>query len=299
MKDFRILSKKTYFGLLLVLFAVFLLDYKVASEIQPMRVLGTETTSVSNYPILQRGINPYLSAKGVVVMDAGSQVVLFSKNENLRFSSASTTKIMTALIALDRFRLSDVLTVGSPSAEGVSLGLKEGQKMTFENLLYGLLLPSANDAAFVIAQNYGDDFVKRMNTNAAKLNLYNTHYEDPAGLMDDGDYTTPLDLARLASIAQKNEIFSKIVSTKEKTIVDEAGNAFVLKNLNKLLGVSGITGIKTGTTVGAGQVLVTSKKEGGHTLIIVVMGSEDRYADTQRILDALSGNVSYLPIDPL
>lgn len=294
MKGFP-LSPKTYSILLLILASVFLLDLKAASGVGRINVLGAETEVVTDYPILRREINPILSAKGVVVMDADSKVVLFSKNENLRFSSASTTKIMTALIALDKFSLSDILTVNSGPVEGVNLGLKEGQKIIFEDLLYALLLPSANDAAFVIAQNYGDNFVKKMNETAAKLSLYNTSYEDPAGLEDDGDYTTPLDLARLASIAIKNETFSKIVGTKEKTIVMGEEN-FTVKNLNKLLGTSGIVGIKTGTTIGAGQVLVTSKKEGQHTLIIVVMGSEDRYLDTQRILNELEGNLTYLPI---
>lgn len=294
MKGFP-LSPKAYSILLLILLSVLGLDLKVASDIEKINVLGVETTVVSDYPILRKEINPILSAKGVVVMDADSKVVLFCKNENLRFSSASTTKIMTALTALDKFSLSDVLTVNSGPVEGVNLGLKEGQKISFEDLLYALLLPSANDAAFVIAQNYGDDFVKKMNETAAKLSLYNTNYEDPAGLEDDGDYTTPLDLARLASVAMRNETFSKIVGTKEKTIIMGEENLTV-KNLNKLLGNPGIVGIKTGTTIGAGQVLVTSKKVGDRAIIIVVMGSEDRYIDTQRILSELEGNLTFLPI---
>lgn len=298
MRDFRVFNKKTYFVLLIALFTFFGLDYKAASEIEKPRVLGSETSVVSEYPIFKKNFNPNISAKGVVVMDADSNVVLYSKNPNLRFSSASTTKIMTALTALDYFDLNDTLSVKSATSEGVTLGLKEGQKITFENLLYGLLLPSANDAAFVIAQNYDSDFVKQMNRKANTLNLYNTHYQDPAGLEDDGDYTTPLDLARLSSIAVKNDTFSKVVATKEKTIVDLQGNSYSFKNLNKLLGFSGVEGIKTGTTVGAGQVLVTSKKEGAHTIIIVVMGSEDRFADTQNLLNLVSGNITYLPIRP-
>lgn len=234
-------------------------------------------------------------------MDADSQVVLYSKNPDLRFSTASTTKIMTALTALQQFKLNDILTVKDASSEGVVLGLKTGEQITFENLLYGLLLPSANDVAKTIAQNYSKGergFVNLMNENAAKFNLYNTHYEDPAGLLDEGDYTTPLDLARLASIAIQNSTFAGIVSTKQKTFIDLSGNTYTVKNLNKLLGVDGVDGIKTGYTEGAGQVLVTSKVEKDHTIIIVVMGSEDRFLDTEKLLTMISGNVTYLPIHP-
>lgn len=294
------LNKKNYLVLLSILFLVFGLDYKVSSSLQLPKVLGEERSVVTDYPILRINISPQISAMGAVVMDVDSKVVLYSKNPNLRFSSASTAKIMTALTALEHFKLDDVLTVKNATSEGVILGLKDGQKITFGNLLYGLLLPSANDVAFAIAQNYSskDDFVKKMNQNAVKFNLYNTHYQDPAGLEDDGDYTTPLDLARLSSIAIKNEVFSSVVSTKEKTIADLNGNVFQLKNLNKLLGFDGVDGIKTGTTAGAGQVLVTSKVEGNHTVIIVVMGSEDRFLDTEKLLTAISGNITYLPIRP-
>lgn len=300
MKDFPLLNKKTYFALLSLLIILFGLDYKVYSSGEVPKVLGETSAITSEYPILRTNYYPQISAKGAVVMDADSKVVLYSKNPNLRFSSASTAKIMTALTALDFFKPDDILTVKDATSEGVVLGLKTGQKMTFENLLYGLLLPSANDVAFTIAQNFTseDGFVRRMNVNAIKYNLYNTHYQDPAGLEDDGDYTTPLDLASLSSIAVKNPTFAKIVSTKEKTIVDTAGNNYQLKNLNKLLGIDNVTGIKTGTTAGAGQVLVTSKKEGDHTIIIVVMGSEDRFLDTKKLLAVVSGNITYLPIHP-
>jgi D-alanyl-D-alanine carboxypeptidase (penicillin-binding protein 5/6) len=226
---------------------------------------------------------------------------LFAKNPELRFSPASTTKIMTALTALAYFKPSDILTVKTATSDGAVLGLQQGEKMTFENLLYALLLPSANDAALAISENYpgGESaFVNAMNENARKFNLFNTHYQDPAGLLDDGDYTTPVDLARLASVAIKNPEFVKIVSTKSRTIRDASGggNVYALDNLNKLLGIDGVYGVKTGYTEEAGQVLVTSKLENGHTIILIVMSSDDRFLDTQRLLDLVSGNISYLSI---
>jgi len=308
MKDFPKLNSKIYLSLLLICILLFAGDFKVHANLKEGAVLGAVyPVEKSEYPILKTSFVPQISAKGAVVMDVDSKVVLYQKNPNLRFSSASTVKIMTALTALEYFNLNDFLTVKNARTEGVVLGLKSGQKISFENLLYALLLPSANDTALTIAQNLDlkiassaykseKDFVKKMNQNAVKFNLQNTHYEDPAGLEDDGDYTTPLDLARLASIAIKNETFAKIVGTQQKTITDSKGNNYNLKNLNKLLGVENVNGIKTGSTIGAGQVLVTSKKEGEHTIIVVVMDSSDRFGDTKVLLNMISDNITYLPI---
>lgn len=253
-------------------------------------------------PLIKTDFVPEISAAGALIMDADSKVVLYSKNPNLRFSTASTIKIMTALVALDHFRLSDILTVDNPSNDGSVLGLVQDEKMTFENLLYAMLLPSANDAALTIAQNYPGGqpaFVKAMNDKAETLELYNTHYADPAGLADEGDYTTPFDLARLASFAMQNSEMRKIVGTKEQIISDVSGShIYDLQNLNVLLGEDGVNGVKTGYTEEAGQVLVTSKEDQGKTIIIVVMGSDDRFADTQILLDLVSNNLTYLSIHP-
>lgn len=239
-----------------------------------------------------------LSAEAVLVMDDDSKVVLFAKNPNLRFSMASTTKIMTALTALDHYQLDEILTVQEDNIEGVAVGFKKGERVSFENLLYAMLLPSANDAAKTLAQNYpgGESkFVKKMNENALRFNLNNTHFSDATGLNDEGNYTTSVDLARLASIALKNKTFAKIVSTKYKVVTDETfTNFYPLENLNKLLGVDGVNGVKTGFTNEAEGVLVTSKLENGHIFIIVVMRSKDRFLDTKKLLGLISGNVSYL-----
>lgn len=257
------------------------------------------------YPILKTQFSPNITAKGAVVMDVDSKVVIYSKNPDLRFSSASTTKIMTAITSLNAFPLNNLFTVFQSSVAGSVVGFKKGEKVTFENLLYGMLLPSGNDAAVAIAQNYpgGEKaFIQRMNENAQKWQLINTHYEDSSGL-DDGNYTTPLDLARLAAISIQNEELAKIVSTKEKIITDVSGNIYEVKNLNKLLGYYGVNGVKTGYTEEAGQVLVTSKSftsDDGeiHTIVIVVMGSDDRFLDTEILLNQLSDNINYLTIRP-
>lgn len=267
----------------------------------PFKMLKTQ------YPVLKSPIDPDISAKAVVVMDDDSKVLLFSKNPNFLFSMASTAKIMTALVALEYYKTDDVLTIKTENVEGVNVGFKKGEKLNFADILYAMLLPSGNDAALVLAQNYpgGEKaFVEKMNEKATILHLDSTNFADPIGLDDSQDYTTPIDLARLSSFALNNETFAKIVATKTWEITDITGeNKYLLKNLNKLLGISGVNGIKTGYTTQAGQVLITSKTEidgsgKQHNLIIVVMGSEDRFWDTSKILYLISGNINYLSLHP-
>ena len=143
-----------------------------------------------------------------------------------------------------------------------------------------------------------------MNKNAKDWYLYNTHFEDPTGL-NDGNFITAVDLARLASVSKKNHEFSKIVSTKNIVVTDITGTEkYDLENLNILLGIDGIDGIKTGFTEEAGQVLVTSKTyfdipaNKKRSIIVVVMGSEDRFLDTQSLLNLVSDNITYLSIHP-
>jgi len=261
-----------------------------------------KTSPEAKMPIIKTEFVPLISATGAIIMDVDSKVVLYAKNPNLRSSTASTAKIMTALTALDYFKPADILTVKEATSEGSVLGLLQNEKMTFENFLYAMLLPSANDAALAISQNYpgGEpSFVKAMNAKAKILQLSNTHYMDPAGLLDQGDYTTPFDMARLASFAMQNNEIKKIVGTKEKVISDLTGtNVYDLKNLNILLGEDGVNGVKTGYTEEAGQVLVTSKEEQGKTIIIIVMKSDDRFTDTEKLLDLVSNNLTYLSIHP-
>ena len=313
MKDFLRSIKKRFLEpdpfllpiiLVIVLFTLVVFDIYQKGEIILKSTLSSPFPNyhISSYPFLKNKINPDILAKAAVVIDKDSSVVLYAKNENFRFSPASTTKIMAALIALDYFKLTDFLEVKKATDEGSILGLVPGEKITFLDLLYAMLLPSANDAAFAIAQNYPGEtegFVEKMNQKAKLLNLNNTHFQDPAGLLDQDGYTTPIELARLASASLENKIFSQIVSTEYKFISDIYGvNTYAIFNRNKLLGIDGINGIKTGFTDEAGGVLVVSKAENGHTLIIVVMRSEDRFEDTLTIVNQLTGNLTYLSIRP-
>lgn len=255
-------------------------------------------TKLNPYPFVQQVAMPKLSANAAIIVDADSQVILFSKNPELRFSMASTTKIMTALTGLDHFKLDDVLTVKSAGVEGSGLGLVQGDQFTFKDLLYAMMLPSANDAAQAIADNYpggSDAFIQKMNEKAAALHLSKTHFSDPSGLDDDGDYTTVVDLARLASHAIANKTFVEVTSTRFTTISNRSyTRQYPITNLNKLLGTEGVTGIKTGTTEGAGEVLVTSTVKNGHTYIIVVMQSQNRFSDTNILMNFIEENVQYV-----
>lgn len=312
MKDFQFLKRvplRVYFLIIpLFLFSVFCLLFlgdfflKFWVDANQVHTEPFSVTSEAKIPVIKTSFVPDISATGAIIMDADSKVVLYSKNPDLRFSTASTTKIMTALIGLDYFKPQDILTIQEASVEGSVLGLRLNEQMSFENLMYAMMLPSANDAAVAIADNYPGGqtgFLVKMNEKAKLFKLYNAHYSDPAGLEDSGDYTTPFDLARLASFAIQNNTFKQVVNTKQKIIYDASGtNVYSLKNLNELLGIDGVNGIKTGFTEEAGEVLVTSKDEKGKTIIIVVMGSANRFEDTLKLLDLVTNNITYLSIHP-
>jgi D-alanyl-D-alanine carboxypeptidase len=250
------------------------------------------------YPYVQGTPAPEVTAQAAIILDRGSQVILYSKNPQLRFSMASTTKIMTALIALGHYKSDDIITVKRSYVPGSGLDLTAGEQFRFMDIMYAMLLPSANDAAQAIADNYpggSSAFVAQMNKKAKSLHLTNTHYADPTGLDDDGDYTTVVDLARLASYAESNPTFVGITSTKYKTIsTANSGRIYSLTSTNDLLGIDGVIGIKTGTTEGAGEVLVTSMVRNGHNYIIIVMDSTDRFGDTSKLLNYIDTDVKYV-----
>ena len=280
-----------------ILFLLTFLAHRISQQLTPL-ANPFPVKQVADYPLLERQFAPLVSAQSAYIMEADSKVVLFEKNQTLRFSPASTTKIMTALVALDYYKLDDILTIKRSGVEPVVVGFPFGAKVKFIDMLYAMLLPSGNDCAFAIADNYpgGEKaFVAKMNEKAKLLHLENTHFGDPVGLDDTDDYTTVRDMALLASYAINHPILSQIVGTKEKIITDSTGQAYDLKTTNKLLGLYGVNGVKTGYTGEAGEVLVTSARLQGHTFILVVMKSDDRFVDTEKLLQLLQ-NVSFVPI---
>lgn len=224
---------------------------------------------------------PDVNSRACVVIDRKTNSVLFGKNENSKKKMASTTKIMTATIIIEKCNLSDTIEISKKAAGtgGSRLGLKTGDKITILDLLYGLMLRSGNDAAVALAEYAGEDingFAELMNAKALELGLTNTHFETPHGLDSNEHYTTAYELAILSNYALNNPTFAKIVGTKNYTITIN-GSPKDLSNTNELLGnMEGVYGIKTGFTNGANRCLVTACKKNNIDIICVVLGADTK-----------------------
>ncbi len=224
---------------------------------------------------------PETYSKHIICIERTTNSVLFEKDAYTKCAMASTTKILTGLIVCERCNLQDIVEISKRAANtgGSTLGIKEGQKITVESLLYGLLLRSGNDTAVALAEHISgsvESFSGLMNERAKELGLKNSNFVTPHGLDDDNHYTTAYDLALLANYALKNEIFARIVGTKEISIMIGT-NKRNLNNTNELLGVvNGVYGIKTGFTGNAGRCLVTACKRGDLDIIVVVLGADTK-----------------------
>lgn len=221
-----------------------------------------------------------ISAKNAILLDAMTGRVLYEKNPDRQALIASTTKIMTALVVCEQCNVLDRMRIPKEAVgiEGSSMYLKEGEILTIQDLLYGLMLHSGNDAAVALAIYCGgtvEGFAQLMNDKAHRLGLRNTHFVNPNGLDSPGHYSTARDMAVLAAYAMKNPIFSQTVSTK--TV--KAGNR-VLRNHNKLLWrLEGADGVKTGYTKAAGRILVSSATRQGRRLVAVTMNDGNDWLD--------------------
>ena len=229
-----------------------------------------------------------VSAECACVIDALTGRVIYNKNMEKQHTMASTTKIMTALVALENSMPDQIVTVSKNAAgkEGTSLYLKAGQKATMEDLLYGLMLQSGNDAAVAIAEGISgsvSEFAKLMNKKAQEVGALNSSFKNPNGLDEDGHFTTAYDLALITREAMKNEKFCQIVSTKSKLILD---GTLTVSNHNKMLRMyEGCTGVKTGFTKKSGRCLVTSAERGGVKVIAVTLNAPDDWNDHKAMLD--------------
>lgn len=224
---------------------------------------------------------PTLNSKAAIILDRETETVLYEKNAYSKRAMASTTKIMTAILTIESGKLNDIVEVSKKAASigGSVLGLKIGDKLTLNDLLYGLMLRSGNDAAVQIAEYLGgsvEGFADMMNQKAKELNLINTHFVTPHGLDNPEHYTTAYELAVLTDYAMNNKTFAKIVNTKQCSISIN-GNQKSLNNTNELLGVlNGVNGVKTGFTNNAGRCLVTSITRGDLSVICVVLGADTK-----------------------
>lgn len=233
-----------------------------------------------------------VSAKAAILIEAESKEAVFEKDADVRLPMASTTKIMTALIAVESCCLDDICIIPKEACgiEGSSVYLTEGESLTMEELLYCLMLESANDAATAIAYIVAggiDEFADLMNLRAAELGLENTHFTNPHGLDDDEHYTTARDLALLTAHALKNDSFAKIVSTR-KMIIDrnDGDGSRVLINHNKMLKMyDGAIGVKTGFTKASGRCLVSAAERDGVKMIAVTLSAPSDWSDHKKLLD--------------
>jgi D-alanyl-D-alanine carboxypeptidase (penicillin-binding protein 5/6) len=250
---------------------------------------------------------PVTYSKHIICIERTTEEVLFEKDAYTKTAMASTTKILTAIIALENCDLSEEIEISSKAAGtgGSTLGIVANTKMTMESLLYGLLLRSGNDCAVVIAEHIGggvEEFANIMNEKAKEIGLNNSHFVTPHGLDSNEHYTTAYDLAILTNYALNNEKFKNIVGTKQITISIN-GYSRVLNNTNELLGnVQGIYGVKTGFTGNAGRCLVTACKRENLDVIIVVLGADTkriRGIDTKSVLEYVFNNFEMVNTEEL
>ena len=247
-----------------------------------LRTAAALLAAVLLYPCAANAI----SAKKAIVMDAATGRCLYEKDADSRSLIASTTKIMTALIVCEQCNVLDRMKIPKEAVgvEGSSIYLKEGEVLTLQELLYGMMLHSGNDAATALAIFCGgtvEGFAELMNDKARLLGMYNTHFVNPHGLDAPEHYSTARDLAVLAAYAMKNPIFAQTVSTKTVKIGERS-----LRNHNKLLWqVEGADGVKTGYTKAAGRLLVSSAERQGRRLVAVTIDDGNDWVDHAHLLN--------------
>lgn len=304
--------KGSYFQLRWILFSLFalvllFLPSQNAFERLPINSIGIPTVqqdilvlpTPASYPVnTTRSEPPFLTSQSVLLVDVDSAVVMYEKNADEPLPPASTTKLMTALVGLDTYSLDTVLTVGDVTKDGRIMGLLPGERLSFESLLYGILVHSANDAAEAVAYAYPggyDAFIEQMNQKAHELHMGSAVFRNPTGLHHPEHIMSARDLLTLSMVAIKNPIISKIAATRAITVSDETYTHFhELTNVNELLGVyPGIAGLKTGYTPESGESLVTLYKQPNIRLLSVLLGSSDRFGETVTLLSWATSTFSW------
>ncbi|MBM7869181.1 D-alanyl-D-alanine carboxypeptidase [Clostridium pascui] len=261
-------------------------------------ILTLSNTSTVRAQRLDRTENLSINARAYIALDVNSKSVLVENNSEIIMPMASTTKILTALVALKYGDLDKKIEISKRSAgiQGSTVGYSKGEKISLLELIYGLMLRSGNDAAIAIAEGISgsvEEFVKVMNEYALNLGLIDTHFYSPHGLDNEEHYTTAYDMALITSEAKKSDIFNRIVRSKE---VDGKAYGFTrsYNNINKILWLMPFAdGVKTGYTGQAGKCLVTSADFKGHEIVIVVFNAPERWKETIKIFDYVEKNFEY------
>ena len=246
-----------------------------------------------------------LNSRAAIVLERNSQTVLYEKNSDSPRPMASTTKIMTCIIVLQNADLSKIVTISKKAANvgGSKIGLKTGDKITIHDLLFGLMLKSGNDAAVALAEEVGgnvENFAEMMNNKAKELGLVNTHFVTPHGLDASEHYTTAKELALLTNYALNIPKFKEIVGIKSYNLTIN-NQPRTINNTNELLGyLSGVYGVKTGFTNGAGRCLVTSTKRNDMDIICVVLGADtkkNRSQDSMKLIEYAFKNFQLIDLE--
>ncbi|MBX4259112.1 D-alanyl-D-alanine carboxypeptidase [Clostridium estertheticum] len=240
----------------------------------------------------------YVNAISAIALDCDSKVVLYEKNAYTPIEIASTTKIITALVAIKCGDLNKKIIISKKAANirGSEIGLKEGEEITLKELLYGLLMRSGNDAAIAIAEGVSgsvDEFLKLMNEYALEIGLLNSNFESPHGLDSSNHYSTAYDLALITAKAKEVKIFNDIVGSKD-IIANDYDFSRSYHNINKILSIlPNSTGVKTGFTGKAGKCLVTSVKIQNRDIIIITLNCTPRWKETEKINNYIEKNYKY------
>ncbi len=251
---------------------------------------------INRYPSLiylpDYTIGPRIYATSAILVEAVSGMVLYAKNEHQQRAPASTTKIMTAIVCLEKGNLDEVVTISPRAARigGSSLWLKPGEQISLQELLEGVLLCSGNDGSVALAEHIAgseQEFVKLMNRKAKEIGALNSNFKNTHGLRAPNHHSTAFDLAQITRYALDNPEFSRIVATKEEAVEWYQGKKTRLaRNTNRLLwSFAGADGVKTGTTSQAGYCLVASATRDGRKFISVVLNSPDRWGESARLLE--------------
>ena len=255
-------------------------SYRLRPEFPPLVLL----------PGSDRGPKVYASA--AILIESKSGAILYAKNADLRRAPASTTKIMTAIVALEKGDLTKVITVSPRAARtgGSTIHLKPGDRLSLKELLEGVMLRSGNDGSMAVAEGVAgsiEKFTELMNIKAKEIGAVNTNFRNPHGLRAPSHYTTALDLALMARYGLANRLFANLVKKKNALLEwEERRKSVEVRNTNRLLWyLEGADGVKTGTTNEAGHCLVASATRDRKQLITVVLNSGDRWGDSQRLLE--------------
>jgi D-alanyl-D-alanine carboxypeptidase len=270
-------------------------------ELTNSAVMGAADRAVKRPVLVHKSAFPYITAKSHLIVDNGSGTVLSEHSMNTTFAPASTTKLMSALVVRDIYDLDDFVAISEDCAQinSSKLWLPVDSRYTVKDMLYSLLVNSAGDAGCALATSKLNmtDFVNLMNEKAAALHMSNTNFTNPVGLdgEDGSHYSSAWDLYLLSQKVMEDPILRRIVRTKNYNFTDQEGDISVkLDNTNKLLWeIPGTIGIKTGTTSGAGEVLIYRYKDNDKDFTVIVMLSEDRFLDTKNLVNWVTSNYEW------